>query len=106
MERQVGIHLAGPVAESIHSGRPPTANGMGVDLSRALALLDGDLYRLTGERLALAPFLDHTRRLLTARWPAVTALASALITHGRVEGRDVERIIDRVSASGTDRQRR
>jgi hypothetical protein len=34
---------------------------MDVDLGRALALLDGDLFRLTGHRAALTPFIEKTR---------------------------------------------
>ena len=38
--------------------------------------------------------------MLTAHWPAVTALAHALIEEGRVEGEDVERIVDSACSWG------
>jgi hypothetical protein len=32
--------------------------------------------------------------MLVAHWPAVEALAAALVDHGRIEGDEVEEIVD------------
>jgi len=68
---------------------------MDADLRRAFALMDGDLYHVTGRHHDLKPFTERTRALLEAHWPAVDALAYALIEHRRIEGEDVAAIIDR-----------
>ena len=101
MERQVAIHLAGGIAESIHRGVRGKEEilqfatrhcGTDEDLRLAAPVL-ADLRRVAGDgeqRLAeraLASLLTH--------WPAVEALAQALIADRRIEGMCVEQIIDR-----------
>jgi hypothetical protein len=104
MERQILVELSGGIAESIYRGEAQmtvaTRRAMDADLGKALALLDGDLYRLTGHRAALTPFIDRTRALLTEHWDAVDALASALVEHRRIEGDEVEAIIRIFRPSG------
>lgn len=64
------------------------------DLTRAAAVL-GDLFRLTGVRYDAQRFAERALAVVLAHWPAVEALASALIEDRRIEGERVERIIDR-----------
>ena len=47
MEAQVVVHLAGGVAEWLYRGEALTVArcGMDADLEKALALMDGDLFR-------------------------------------------------------------
>jgi hypothetical protein len=102
MEAQIVIELAGGVAEAIYRGerRPreilrfAKANCcVGIDLEHAKPLL-GDLFHLTGVHYGEQPFAERALALLLAHWPAVEALASALIEDRRIEGHWVERIID------------
>jgi hypothetical protein len=97
MEAQVVIELAGGTAEMIHRGEAQmalaTRRAMDVDLAKAIALLDGDRAKLTGDRAPLSPFIDRTRVLLLEHWRAVDALAQALVEHRRIEGAEVEAII-------------
>ena len=103
MQRQAGIHLAGGIGQAVHLGetrrvevlRCAKANGgMGVDLERAEAVL-ADLSKLTGRPVDLQFFAERTLAVLLTHWSAVTALASALLEHRRIEGAEVSRIIDR-----------
>ena len=64
------------------------------DLTRAAAVL-GDLFRLTDVRYDAQRFAERALAVVLAHWPAVEALASALIEDRRIEGERVERIIDR-----------
>ena len=79
MERQIVIHLAGGVAESIQRGeRRPHAVlsfatrhcSVEIDLKHAAAVLS-DLRRITGRRFDAQHFVERTVALLTAHWPAV-----------------------------------
>ena len=100
MERQIAIHLAGGLAEAIHRGerrkeevlRFATLHcGTDIDLQRAAPVL-ADLRRVAGDgeqRLAERALVS-----LLTHWPAVDALAQALIVDRRIEGERVERIID------------
>ena len=54
----------------------------------------GDLFRLTGVRYDAQRFAERALAVVLAHWPAVEALASALIENRRIEGEDVEQIID------------
>jgi hypothetical protein len=109
MERQVVIHLAGGVAEWLYRAEAlmtvATRRAMDADLGKALDLLDGDLFRVTGRRGALSPFIERTRTLLLAHWPALEALAAELIEHRRIEGERVQRIIAHSMSGGTLRMR-
>jgi hypothetical protein len=62
-------------------------------LEQARAVL-GDLRRLTGYRYDEQRFAERALALLLTHWPAVEALASALVEDRRIEGDRVERIID------------
>jgi hypothetical protein len=55
----------------------------------------GDLFRLTDVRYDAQRFAERALAVVLAHWPAVEALASALIEDRRIEGERVERIIDR-----------
>ena len=110
MERQVTIHLAGGIAEAIHHGvrrgrealRFAEAH-MEMDLTKAEPVLR-DVFRVTGYDVGPQHYADRTLLILEAHWPAVTALAAALIENGRIEGKDVERIIDRSIGSAWSTQ--
>jgi hypothetical protein len=104
MEAQITIELAGGIAEAIYRcgarrGREALAFaeancGIERDLERATAVL-GDFFRLTGYPVYPMHFAHQTFEMLTTNWRAVEALAAHLIVDRYVEGRDVERIIDR-----------
>ena len=64
------------------------------DLERIAAVL-GDLRRLTGYRYRPEEFAEPTATMLLEHWPAVSALARALVAERRIEGGDVVEIIDR-----------
>jgi hypothetical protein len=100
MQAQVIIDVSGGVAEAIHRGTAVhiASCRMEADPQRALALINGDLFRLIGHRHGLQPFLELARSMLEAHWPAVDALARALIRDRRIEGDEVEAIIDMVEA--------
>ena len=100
MEAQVIIHLAGGISEAIHRGvrhevlRFAEAYcEVDADMEQARAVL-GDLRRLTGYRFEARDFAGRTLEMLEAHWPAVEALAAALIENRRIEGERVEQIID------------
>ena len=102
MEAQLVIHLAGGISEAIYRGERDKREvlafaesncAMDDDLSKAADVL-GDLRRLTGYRFEPRDFVGQTLAMLLANWPAVTALAAALVEHRRIEGEDVEAIID------------
>jgi hypothetical protein len=63
------------------------------DLGQAAAVL-ADLRRLTGRHYDEQHFAERALALLPAHWPAVEALASALVEDRRIEGERVEQIID------------
>ena len=101
MERQVCIHLSGGISEAIlcgvRGGREAlrfAESSMGVDLTKAEEVLR-DIFRLTGYRVGPQHYADRTLAMLEEHWPAIEALAEALIEDRRIEGRLVERIIDR-----------
>jgi hypothetical protein len=58
---------------------------MDADLEKALALLNGDLRRLTGHR-ELRPFIERPGRCSLSIGERSRALAAELIVHRRVEG--------------------
>ena len=78
------------------------------DLSRVEAVL-ADLRALTGYSSFWAGhFADRTLEMLEDHWGAVEALAEALVDEGRIEGNQVEAIIDRsligcASAAATEK---
>jgi hypothetical protein len=94
MEAQVVIHVAGGVGEAI-------ARGDGLfdhdncdhDLDAVAAMLR-EFFRATGVHYDPQCFSDRAHALLTTHWRAVEAVASALVEHGRIEGAEVEAIID------------
>jgi hypothetical protein len=95
MELQITIELGGGVAESLQRGEELGIGrcGMDSDFDRALALLDGDLFKVTGRRADLLPFIERTRAMLLAHWDSVERLARNLIELGRIEGERVEEIV-------------
>jgi hypothetical protein len=95
MQWQVVIHLAGGVAEAISRGERRRHEVL-TFAQRARAVLD-DLRTLTGRRHDAQPFAMRAMGLLLAHWPAVAALAAALIDNHRIEGDHVERIMERIA---------
>ena len=101
MEAQIVIEMAGGIAEAIHRGErnqpfwfATRHCGTSTDRQRATAVLT-DYYHLTGQRVEKRVFAERASRLLLANWFAVDALATELIAqHGRLEGDQVERIIE------------
>jgi hypothetical protein len=99
MEAQVSIHLAGGIAEAIHRGerrrhevlRFATRHCKADADLRLAAVVQADLRRL--RRYDEQHLVDRTLAVLLAHWPAVEAVAEALIEHRRIEGDEVERII-------------
>ena len=89
--------LAGPVAEARYSKRSLTVvtlcGGMD-DYNSALAYLDGNDARMTA-------VFAHTGALLRQHWPAVRAVAKALVEHGRV-GRGAVAMIARNAREGVE----
>jgi len=105
MTAQVGIHIAGGIAESLHHcGTRPHGKelwafaeercGVDGDLEHANDVLD-DLWRLTGFRYYAHEFAEGVVAMLLDNWSAVSALAQALIQRRRLDGDEVEKIIDR-----------
>ena len=68
--------------------------GIDRDLERAEAVL-ADMKALTGFDFFPHKFVDGASAMLFEHWSAVSALASELVDHRRIEGADVERIIGR-----------
>jgi hypothetical protein len=103
MEAQIVIHLAGGIAEAVHRGERRrqevlafAASNCSIDgdLKQARAVL-ADLRRLTGCRYDEQRFAERALALLLAHWRAVEALAAALVEDHRIEGDQVEAIVDR-----------
>jgi hypothetical protein len=102
IQSQIAIHLAGGLAEAASAAEFATAAdalafakdhcGMDVDLSRAVALLEPEQ--------TLEAAAAHTVDLLAAYWPAVTALANALLDEGCIEGERVEEIVVAAMSAG------
>ena len=111
MQSQVSIHLAGGLAEAAHRGvRRKNAIlayaldhcDMDEDMLRARVVLD-DLNALARcSKYDEQHFAGRTRVLLALFWPAVEAVAAALIEHGRVEGEAVEQIVIEAMADRVD----
>ena len=103
MEWRIVISLAGPIAETIHRGQHAKdllmfaydCCGADGDI-RQINEVRRDLHKLTGQRHRIDDFGERTLALVRANFPAVEALASALIEHKRVEGERIEQIIDQV----------
>lgn len=102
LEIKVISHLAGGIAEAMARG----AHGRGevlrfaiehcccdTDRVRAAGRLD-QLQGLTGRAVCEQAYALRTRHLLLQHWDSVEAVASALVKHQRIEGREVERLID------------
>ena len=53
-----------------------------------------DLSVLIRRRHTLRRYIVRTFKLLLANWPAVKAVAAALIRDGRIDGAEIERIVD------------
>jgi hypothetical protein len=64
-----------------------------------------DLNSLAGRKYDEQVFAERTRTLLAIFWPAVEAVAAALIEHGRVEGERVEQILVSAMADRFDEMR-
>jgi hypothetical protein len=103
MEHQVCIHLAGGIAEAVYRGerRPQQVLAFGAahccieaDLEKAASVLR-EIGRLTCRDHTPEAYAGRTLALMLARWDAVEALAGRLAANGRLDGADVERIIDR-----------
>jgi hypothetical protein len=95
MEAQVG-EISGGISEAIFRGEPETWRHYcsAVDLERA-ADVCRELRRLTGYAFRADDFAERTLTMLLANWPAVEAVAEALVDERRIEGRRIQRIIDR-----------
>jgi len=102
MEAQVIIHLGGGIAEAVLRGerRPKEVLAfatrhcdMDNDLEKAVAV-GGDLRRVTGYVFQPGDLAERTLLMLQANWRAIAALSLVLISERRIEGEDVERIID------------
>ena len=111
MERQVCIHLSGGISEAIlrgvRGGREAlrfAESSMGVDLTKAEEVLR-DIFRLTGYRVGPQHYADRTLDTLTEHWPAVEAMAMALLDQGRIEGERVEQIVVEAMADRFDAMR-
>jgi hypothetical protein len=107
MEAQVCIHLAGGISEAIlcgvRGGREAlrfAESSMGADLIKAEEVLR-DVFRLTGYRVGPQHYADRTLTMMLEHWPAVEALAEALLDHGRIEGWQVEEIVAEAMADLT-----
>ena len=102
MEAQVVVHLAGG-SEAIFRGE--RCQGEVLRFAEAHCCVDDDLTkvadvlaelrRLTAYRFEAQDFIERTLTMLELNWPAVEALAEALVDEGRIEGDEVEWIIDR-----------
>ena len=101
MEAQVCVEISGGIAEAIFLGTCEAwrSHCSDADLERA-ADVCRELRRLTGYAFRAEDFADRTLTMLLANWPAVEAVAEALVEDRRIEGEDVEAIIDR-SMSGS-----
>jgi hypothetical protein len=99
MEWQTIIELAGPFAEGIHCGE--RSRHRALEFAKARCHADADLKKVEAVLECLRSLgvidtqhlIDRTLVLLLVRWPAVEALAQALIQHRHIEGADVEKII-------------
>jgi hypothetical protein len=94
------IHLAGGIAEAIYRGEHREVLAfatrhccMDTDRDRARAVM-AHLFFLNGHFPDEQPFASRAFELLRD-WPAVAALAAALGEHHRIDGKQVEWIIDR-----------
>jgi hypothetical protein len=102
MESQIVVNLGGGLAEAMFRGETREREALAFaelycsmddDLEQASDVLDA-MHRLTGYRLHAKHFVERTLVLLQSHWYAVKALAAALVLHGRVEGAEIEAIID------------
>jgi hypothetical protein len=105
MEAQAVIHMAGSLAEAIHRGERRRHQVLAFakahcHLDAEMTLAEGvlaDLRRLRAydeQRI-----VDRTLAVLLTHWEAVEGVAQALIQSRRIEGDEVERIIDGLSVS-------
>ena len=100
LEAQAVVHFAGGIREAIHRGERRRLEvlrfaKLNCDTEADLKLAEGvlaDLRRL--RRYDEQNLVDRTLAVLLTHWPAVEGVAAALIEHRRVEGDQVERIIN------------
>ena len=101
--RALATHLGGGIAEAIHRGERRKEEilqfatehcGTAVDPQLAAPVL-ADLRKVTGRHDVERGLAERALAGLLTHWPAVEALAQALIADRRVEGARVERIIAR-----------
>lgn len=92
IERRLLCTVAGMVAEAMVSGHRNWDEGS-EDLDTAVRLA----MQVVGDCERVLPFLqmvgDHTEDLLRGSWPAVEALAGALMDRRRMTGEEVRRLI-------------
>jgi hypothetical protein len=109
MEWQIIVELAGGIAEAIYQGEWRKHRVLGFaafncgadnDLDRSAELL-ADLRRLTRRKHREQQFAEAALALLLEYWPAVEAVGAALIEHKRIEGHQVEEIVDRLRSENT-----
>jgi hypothetical protein len=104
MTAQVIIEISGGIAEAFNRGGSRLSGrelwafaedrcGVGGDLVRAQAVLD-DMRRLTGHPFYPHEFAEAASAMLFEHWQAVSALAQVLVVRRRIEGAEVEAIID------------
>ena len=104
MERQITISLSGGCAEAIARGERRKSEVLRFATKPLRALTTtwtkarsgaGRSVQADGHPpLTREHFVERTMVLLEEHWPAVEALASALIEHRRIEGDRIERIVD------------
>ena len=101
MEWEITVYLAGGIAEAIYRGERRKKHvlrfamlnsGCDEDCASIAAVL-ADLRKLTGRRHGEQRFAERALALLLKHWPAVEALALALIDQGHIKGDEVEAII-------------
>ncbi len=87
------IELAGHAAEELLSGRPP-AQRSGRDDARAFRHALAAAGTVPAARALVLDLRAEAVRILgrSDRWPAVSAIASALHTRGRLDGGEAHRI--------------
>lgn len=94
---KIGIVLAGPVAESLHTGvfRPP----LGADREMLISLAEERSGGILGDAEAYRRAMDlwsDVQAQLVRHWRAVDALAHALLETGRLNQARIEAIVARL----------
>lgn len=99
-ERRVLIALAGPEAQRRCTGGRWNPLGDEYDMQRARDLLGADSRSVWDVCAEIADARERTRMLLDKHWPAVEAVALALLTTGTLTGSQVRTLIQYTPAAG------